>query len=256
MKILMSGEQDQTPKPMRRLNHFRDLASERREITSHRVPSTASVDGSEQAIGITQERPPVLIMNLFYTGMGIARDLSRTGVRIIGLSAHRNGAGNHTRLCEVRRSPNSQEQPELLADFLLEAAAELRGAVIFPTRDFDVLFLDRYRGMLGPHYRLAIPPRASLFKVLNKYALACTARDAGVAAPHSMIVRKPEDLDQAAKEVGFPCVIKPVSSHQWREGANWEKVGGRKAFLIDSRETLGREYAQVSRAHHELLVQE
>jgi D-aspartate ligase len=256
MKILMSGEQGQTPKPMRRLNHFRDLASERREITSHRVPSTASVDGSEQAIGITQERPPVLIMNLFYTGMGIARDLSRTGVRIIGLSAHRNGAGNHTRLCEVRRSPNSQEQPELLADFLLEAAAELRGAVIFPTRDFDVLFLDRYRGMLGPHYRLAIPPRASLFKVLNKYALACTARDAGVAAPHSMIVRKPEDLDRAAKEVGFPCVIKPVSSHQWREGANWEKVGGRKAFLIDSRETLGREYAQVSRAHHELLVQE
>src|SRR5215831_8655207 len=158
----MSGEQEQGPNPMTRLNHLRELATERREIMSPRMPSTASVDASEQTAGIIEGRPPVLVMNLFYTGMGIARDLSRTGVRIIGLSAHRNGAGNHTRLCEVRRSPNSQEQPELLADFLLAASAELRGAVIFPTRDFDVLFLDRYREMLGPHYRLAIPPQASL----------------------------------------------------------------------------------------------
>ncbi len=225
-------------------------------MASHSVPATSSAQASEQAAAIAQERPPVLIMNLFYTGIGIARDLSGTGVRLIGLSAHRHGAGNHTRLCEVRFSPNSQEEPELLVDFLLRSAAELRGAVIFPTRDFDVLFLDRYRGMLGPHYRLAIPPSASLFKVINKYALVCAAREAGVAVPHSMIVRTPEDLDQVEKEVGFPCVVKPVSSHQWREGANWEKVGGRKAFLIDSRETLGREYAQVSRAHRELLVQE
>jgi predicted ATP-grasp superfamily ATP-dependent carboligase len=156
----------------------------------------------------------------------------------------------------VRFTPNSQEEPQQLVDFLLRSASELRGAVIFPTRDFDILFLDRYRGVLGPHYRLAIPPRASLSNVVDKYVLACRAREAGLPVPSTMIVREPDDLKKVSQQVGFPCVVKPVSSHQWREGANWEKVGGRKAFLIDSRETLDREYAQVSKAHHELLLQE
>jgi D-aspartate ligase len=159
-------------------------------------------------------------------------------------------------LCEVRFAPNSQEEPESLAEFLLKAADELRGAVIFPTRDFDVLFLDRFRAVLEPHYRLAIPSRASLCKVIDKYTLACVARQAALSVPNTMIIRAPEDLDRVSKEIGFPCVVKPVSSHQWREGANWEKVGGRKAFLIDCKETLQREYGQVRLAHHEFLVQE
>ena len=78
-------------------------------------------------------------------------------IRVVGLSAHHRVYGNFTRLSEVRFAPNSQEQPERLLKFLLEAAHRWQGAVIFPTRDADVLFLDRFRGQLRQHYRLAIP---------------------------------------------------------------------------------------------------
>ena len=69
--------------------------------------------------------PPVLILNMFYSGLGIARQMYGRGVRVVGISAHRQIYGNFTRLCQVRRVPNSQEHPKELAEYLLRAAPEL-----------------------------------------------------------------------------------------------------------------------------------
>src|SRR5215470_11234981 len=94
--------------------------------------------------------PPVLILNLSYSGLGIARDLARRGLRVVGLSSDRKIYGNFTRTCEVRFAPDAQHHPDELVRFLLAAGDELRGSVIFPTNDFDVLFLDSARGQLEP----------------------------------------------------------------------------------------------------------
>ncbi|HZU41526.1 MAG TPA: hypothetical protein VE994_02560 [Terriglobales bacterium] len=201
-------------------------------------------------------RPPVIILNLFYTGLGIARDLAGRGVRVVGLSAHRKIFGNYTRFCEVRFSPNSQEEPEQLLGYLLQAAPELHGSVIFPTRDADVLFLDRYRDELEPHYRLAIPPHDTFVRTVDKYSLVQIARAAGVAVPRTAVVSRREDLLRIAREVGFPCVVKPVSSVQWRVGDNWTRVGGRKAFRVDTAEQLRDEYQRLEQVSPELLIQE
>lgn len=203
-----------------------------------------------------REDVPVIILNLFYTGLGIARNLAGRGLRVVGLSAHPKIYGNFTHCCEVWPSPNSQDQPEALAEFLLQGAGEMDGAVIFPTRDFDVLFLDRYRLQLEPHYRLGIPPRRCLLQVLDKYALVCAAREAGLAVPRTLALRSGEELARVAEDIGFPCVVKPISSYHWREANNWEKVGGRKAFLVTTLQELKQEYERVHVAHPELLIQE
>jgi D-aspartate ligase len=203
-----------------------------------------------------RENVPVIILNLFYTGVGIARDLAGCGMQVVGLSAHPEIYGNFTRFCEVRPAPNSQDQPEALEEFLLQAAGELRGAVIFPTRDLDVLFLDRHRNQLELHYRLAIPPRESLLRVLNKHDLVRAAREGGVAVPQTLEVRSEQELARVAEEVGFPCVVKPISSYHWRESNNWERVGGRKAFLVTTPQELYVEYECVREAHPEILIQE
>jgi len=202
------------------------------------------------------ESPPVIVLNLFHSGLGIVRQLSGSGVRVVGLSAHRRIYGNFTRLCEVRFAPNSQEQPEQLADFLLRTASDLRGAIIFPTRDADVLFLDRFRSELEPYYRLAISPRQVLFRVMDKAALADVALAAGIPVPRTTVVSEGAQLQRAAETVGFPCVVKPVSSVDWRQGKNWDAVGGRKAFRANNSAQLQQAYDRVSRAHSEILLQE
>jgi predicted ATP-grasp superfamily ATP-dependent carboligase len=51
-------------------------------------------------------------------------------------------------------------------------------------------------------------------------------------------------------------VLKPLSSHHWRKGANWQLVGARKAIGIGSEQELLAEYDIVSRADRRAIVQE
>src|SRR5215467_8491991 len=99
------------------------------------MEATVAVPNNVLPQCLTSERlavlPPVIVLNLFYSGLGIVRQLSGTGVRVVGLSAHPEIFGNFTRLCEVRRAPNSQEQPEQLLRFLQRAGPELQGGIIF-----------------------------------------------------------------------------------------------------------------------------
>jgi predicted ATP-grasp superfamily ATP-dependent carboligase len=200
--------------------------------------------------------PPVLILNLFYSGLAIARDFAGSGVRVIGLSSRRNVYGNFTRHCEIRFTPDSRDEPAELAEFLVRQAGELGGGIIFPTRDLDLVFLDQFREELAAHYRLALPSRASLMQVLDKQALARAAQLAGIPVPRTFVLSSEEEVSGLAGEIEFPCVVKPVSSHQWRGGDNWEKVGGRKAFLVETLDELQSEYRRVRTAHPAILVQE
>ncbi len=200
--------------------------------------------------------PPAVVLNLFYSGLGIARDLADHGVRVIGLSAHRGIYGNLSRYCDVRFCPNSQDEPERLADLLLQSGPELQGAVVFPTRDADLIFLDRFRQPLQRWYRLAIPPRQCLDNTINKSLLVRAAAKAGVPVPRTLTVQSAGDLGRVPEEVGFPCVVKPVSSVHWRKGSNWDLVGGKKGFRVLDFQELCDEYRRVSAAHPQVLVQE
>jgi D-aspartate ligase len=200
--------------------------------------------------------PAVVILNMFYSGLGIARDMAGKGVRVLGLSADRTIYGNFTRLCEIRWAPNSQEEPAELAAMLLKLSSELRGAVIFPTRDADVLLLERYRDTLSPHYRLAIPPSDCLLRVMNKHALAVAAESAGIPVPRTTVVSSRAELHRVEMEVGFPCVLKPVFAVDWRGAENWRKVGARKAIPVNDRHELECEYERLSEIDREVLVQQ
>jgi predicted ATP-grasp superfamily ATP-dependent carboligase len=200
--------------------------------------------------------PPVIIINMFYSGLGIARDLAGRKVRVVGLSADPTIYGNFTRCCEVRIAPNSQEQPEQLAEMLLRLSSELGGAVIFPTRDADVLFLDRFRLELEPHYRLAIAPHDELMRVINKDELAAVAEKANVPVPRTAVIRSASELYRVESEIGFPCVLKPVKAVNWRGKESWIKVGARKALRVDDVSTLRREYELLSTVDPEVLVQQ
>ena len=207
-------------------------------------------------IGPAAGLPPVIVLNLFHSGLGIVRQLAGRGVRVVGLSANHRIYGNFTRFCEVREAPNSQEEPQQLFDYLLRASDELIGAIIFPTRDADLLFLDRFRGDLEKLYKLAIPPRSVLSRLIDKGALAEAATEAGISIPRTALVSEQAHLEKVASLVGFPCVVKPVRSIHWRHGNHWKEVGGRKAFRVENFVQLQEAYDRISPVRAEVLLQE
>jgi predicted ATP-grasp superfamily ATP-dependent carboligase len=86
--------------------------------------------------------------------------------------------------------------------------------------------------------------------------LVKAAFDAKVPAPRTAMVRDASQLAGAADEVGFPCVVKPVSSVHWRQANNWKLVGGKKAFRANNFVELQREYDRLAKVRAELLLQE
>ncbi len=202
-------------------------------------------------------RPSAIVMNMFYTGIGIARSLGERGIRVIGLTAQHGIYGNFTRYARIVACPDSRNEPAALLAFLLRMGKETEsGSVIFPTRDDDVLFLDRFRQELSRYFILTVPESSTLNACLDKWETYQWSRRAGVAAPKSWLIDSEPDLHRVFEELTYPCVLKPVASHHWRKGDNWEIVGGRKAIGISSQDELLAEYTAVARANCRALLQE
>lgn len=196
-------------------------------------------------------------MNMFYTGIGIARSLGENGVPVIGLTSSNGIYGNYTRYAKIVRCPDSRNEPEALLEFLLAMGRRMNESfVIFPTRDDDVLFLDRFREELSAHFILTIPERPAVSACLNKWETYVAACEAGVPTPKSWLISEEQPLHAILHEITYPCVLKPAASFQWRRGGRWQAVGARKAIGIQSKEELLAEYATIERVEKEALVQE
>src|SRR5262249_26966022 len=142
---------------------------------------------------------------------------------------------------------------------LCERLVELRrhhqvAPVIFPTRDFDVLFLQKYQQSLSSLYRL--PQNASVECLLDKLALFRVANAHGIPVPATVVCSSMEEVVAQAAKLRFPLVVKPRLAAQWRHKGAWEAVGGRKAFLVRSANELCSEYVQVSSVSPEVMLQE
>ena len=204
-----------------------------------------------------QIKKPAVVMNMFYSGLGIARSLGEHGVPVIGLSSQPRVYGNYTRYAKIRSCPDSRNEPDALLEFMLRLGDEFsERAVIFPTRDDDVAFLSRFRHELEPKFTLTVPAAAVVDACLSKWETYLCAQEAGVTTPRCWLVENEGDLHRVLDELVYPCVAKPVNTQQWRRGRNWELVGCRKAIAISSREQLLAEYNALRRADDHLLLQE
>jgi len=197
-----------------------------------------------------------VVMNMFYTGLGIARSLGERGVPVIGLSAESGVYGNFTRHAKTVRCADSRSEPEQLLKELLDLGPTLgQRAVLFPTRDHDLVFLDRFRSELTRYYEIVAPSSTALKRCLNKWDTYVAATEAGVATPKCWLIDGADDLARVAAGITYPCVLKPLEAHHWRAERNWEIVGARKAIAIASAEELLAEYEVVGRANRRALVQ-
>lgn len=198
-----------------------------------------------------------VVLNLYYSGLGIARSLGERGFPVIGVTAERGVYGNYSRYGRVVRYADSRNDPETLLKQLLELASTLgERAVLFPTRDHDLVFIDRFRAELEPHFSPVVPSRQSLERCLNKWETFVSAEAAGVPTPRAWLINGEADLHQKLAEITYPCVLKPLEAHHWRAEGKWKLVGARKAIGVSSREELLSEYATTAQADPRALVQE
>ena len=201
--------------------------------------------------------PPAVILNMYATGLGIARNLAQHGVRVYGLSVQTGAPGNYSRRCHPLACPDSAEEPERLLAFLMDLAVTLQDRpILFPTRDADIRFLDQNRADLSVCYRMLPPEGDSLDAIMNKHRLAEAARAAGIPTPRTHRIGSRAELRDALPAIRYPVVAKPVYAQDWRKQEVADCVGRRKAVRIGNTRELEGFFSAIERVHPDLLLQE
>lgn len=154
---------------------------------------------------------PVLVLDVGYGGLGIARSLGRIGVPLYAV-APGNSPALASRYWRGRMVWNfARADQEASVNFLREVRGKIgRPAVVMPTSDVTAVFVAEHAAMLGDWF--IFPHRApGLVRALvNKQEMYRLAEAAGVQTAQTWFPRLNGDLEHWMASAGFPLFVKAV----------------------------------------------
>lgn len=201
--------------------------------------------------------PSVFILNLSYTGLGIARSFAELGIKICGIGSRQWVSGNFSRYIEFHHSPDSLNDSQNLCDFLITLAKKERARpVIFPTRDHDIIFLNDYREELERYLIIPQPVSDVLDTVLNKWKLFQAAETCNILSPTTYLVNDKDQLKVLSSVIEYPILMKPVYASDWRRSRIWKAVGKRKTIFVRSEDDLWATYKKFYHLQPAMLLQQ
>ena len=168
--------------------------------------------------------PHVIVLDPYAAGLAIARRMSRLGaaVTMVIEPGDRFAAASNCAAKEIL-----DFEPESWLELVARIAGDGRGCVAVPATDRSCELLLAGAGRLPENVRAFERGGAGHRALMDKELAESVARRAGVAVPWTAQVRGGEDLEAALARAPWPCVAKPVLSHEWRA-----RYGEQRAFLV------------------------
>ena len=166
-----------------------------------------------------------------YQGLGIVRSLGRRKVPVCVVDDERSIARFSKYTVRTVSVPSLRDE-RMTVDTLLQIGQrlDLRGWVLYPTRDETVAALSRYRPLLADFFRVPANDWKTTQWVWDKRNTYRLAAELGIPAPPTWYVRDVSDLEKIAADP--PFVIKPaIKEHFFYETKA-------KAWRADSRAEL------------------
>jgi D-aspartate ligase len=184
----------------------------------------------------TTNQPGAVIIGGDFHGLGIVRSLGRHGVPLC-IVDDEYSIGRFSKYATF-----TAESPNLRMN--------LRGWVLFPTRDEHVAAFARYKDALSEVFRVPTPRWEITKWAWNKWNTYCMAQKLGIPIPQTWCPRTIEDID--AIDAEFPLAIKPSVKEDFFYATK------AKAWRAETREKLKEMFLKAS-GHvgtNEVLVQE
>lgn len=191
----------------------------------------------------------VLLLGNFRPTLTVARQLAPLGYRIIVTrGAGAEGCSQYSRYVDECWDHPPVEQTgaffTALAEFL-KARPDI--TIVYPILEQCVKGLALYKDLLPQDRIYATPPAETVLTCLDKPKMIEIAKRAGVPVADFAVARDHAALLSEATRIGFPVVVRPVSSAV--------PVAGKKVLMADSAEELRRALPDWPSAHDELIVQ-
>jgi predicted ATP-grasp superfamily ATP-dependent carboligase len=147
------------------------------------------------------------------SALAFIRSLGRRGDHVVAADATTPSAGLRSRFAAGRvRYPAPSLDPVATGDALVRAAHDHRIELIVPITDEVILALRDRLGELPSGCQVAVPDSAAARVVNDKRATMDLAASLGIPVPESVPGGSPDATRAAADRLGYPVVIKPLTS--------------------------------------------
>jgi len=210
------------------------------------IPNNAT--GPAQMAG---NRIGAVIVGGDFHGLGIIRSLGRYGVPLCVVDDEYSIGRFSKYTTLAARVPNLRKEKETL-EFLVEMAQRmnLKGWVLFPTRDEHVAMFSRNKLLLSDFFRVPTPDWEITKWAWNKRNTYCLAEQLGIPTPRTWCPRTVDEIDHISAE--FPLAVKPSVKEDFFYATR------AKAWRANNRAEL-KEMFQKASGHvglNEVLIQE
>jgi len=158
-------------------------------------------------------------------GLGIVRDLGREGVPVLAVGSDARATALLSRFCVAARCHDPRYEEEAWLDDMERIGAALpQRAVLFPAFDDYVWALSRHAERLEDYYLLPFARWDVMRRLADKEEQIRAAWRAGTDTPRTCFVHGPDDLRDAAREVPFPALFKPLRHQEMRRRFGFKVV--------------------------------
>ncbi|HBR14260.1 MAG TPA: hypothetical protein DD723_01800 [Candidatus Omnitrophica bacterium] len=196
---------------------------------------------------------PTFILGMSVTGLAAARSLGRNGIKVYALDPDKDKPGLRTRYAKCFVCPDPQKDPKAFMDFLLDLVKTTGApAVLMPTSDVFVDYVNTNRDLLIEHFKFAMSPKSLMDRILDKNGQYDLARENGTPVPKTYLPKNLQDIQQLAGTLNYPVLLKGVRTDAWRR-----RFGDKKAFNINNSRELVEIYQKIhDNDHIDPLIQE
>ena len=186
-----------------------------------------------------------------YQGLGIVRSLGRRGVEVVVIDDEHSISRHSRYAAGSYRFPDLRTADQTVAALLAVAERrDVKGWVVYPTREETVAALSRHRERLLEHFRIPTPEWPVTQWAWDKRNTYERAAKLGIPAPRTWQVSSEEELDRVDGEP--PYVIKPAIKEHFFYATKC------KAWRADSRTELVERFRAAAElvGTEEVVVQE
>jgi D-aspartate ligase len=171
---------------------------------------------------VTDAWPHVIVMEPHSAGLAVARRMRRAGARVSAV-AEPGDWEVHSRGVTPALAPFADDGEAWLHS-LQTLAQGGDQAVVLPASDRATDLLVRQAARLPLNLRMFERSGRGHLALMDKDTADAIARRAGVPVPWTVTIRRPDQLPKLVADAPWPCVVKPVQSHVWRNRYSQDRV--------------------------------
>ena len=158
--------------------------------------------------------PRAILLDPNDSGLVLARSLAARGVPVTHLAIPRYAWVTRSPGAEARMMPPPADEESWLA--ALEELGQRGPGVLVPLSDRAVELVTRRRERIPPVLRSFEGPANAHLELMDKSSLYALAHSVGIRVPWNERIATMGELEALAGRVDFPCLLKPVLSHEFR----------------------------------------